>query len=432
MKNRKNKIMALILAAAALCASLAGCTTAEAPDGGNEVKNEKKDFSGVQLKVAAYRDLRTDPYNSSYSIGADKFMEENPGSNVEFMVAGKEGGNEQIVAAVNAGDVWNIQLIIGVGLPGIFQKNLYTPLDSYIDKNNPLYTKDLLEQAGTYMGKTYAVGNVMMSDVQYGIYNETLYNDYNIKTPAQYYQEGAWNRESFLKMIDDLKANQVQMYLNFEKPNKTGTYAVEHHDDGTVELAYNKQPNREWLTFIKNIVYDKGVTGIKNGKTYTREVGFAMDILPHILVDAKNSSTQDQIRYIPFLAKQDPISSYIVEYYFGVPNGAKDIEASVALIDEMIKGCIDDRTEMYKENMLEEDYKIFEECAVDNHYIVRDCGVWPENDVVEYFRQGGAVSTSIDENVTRMQTIVDDYNKKLEEEKAGKTDSSDAPEKAAE
>lgn len=417
----KNKILALILAAAAVCTSIAGCSPQSGDNTGDNAENNSKtqDFSGVQLKVAGYRDLRTDPYNSSYAIGADKFMQDNPGSNVEFMVAGKDGGNEQIVAAVNSGDVWNVQLIIGVALPGIFQNKLYTPLDEYIDKDNPLYTKDLLEQAGTYLGKTYAVGNVMMSDFQYGIYNETLFNDYNIKTPAQYYQEGAWNRESFLKMVDDLKANQVQMYLNFEKPNKTGTYAVEHHDDGTVELAYNKQPNREWLTFIKNIVYDKGVTSIKNGKTYTREVGFALDILPHILIDAKNSSTQDQMRYIPFLAKENPISSYIVEYYFGVPNGAKDIDASVALIDEMIKACIDDRTAMYKENMLDEDYKIFEDAAVNNHYIVRDCGVWPENEVVEYFRQGGAVSTNIDENVTRMQTIVDDYNKKIEEEKAG-------------
>jgi maltose-binding protein MalE len=358
-------------------------------------------------------------------------MEEFPGSNVEFMVGGKEGGNEQVVAAVNSGDVWNVQLIIGVGIPSMFQNNLYTPLDDYIDKDNPLYTKDLIEDATTYLGKTYAVGNVMMSDFQYGIYNETLYNDYNIKTPAQYYSEGAWNRESFLKMIDDLKANQVQMYLNFEKPNKTGTYAVEHHDDGTIELAYNKQANREWLTFIKNIVYDKGITGIKNGKTYTREVGFALDILPHILIDAKNSSTQDTIRYIPFLAKENPISSYIVEYYFGVPNGAKDIEASVKLIDYMIEACVEDRTEMYKENMVEEDYKIFEESALNSHYIVRDCGVWPENEVVEYFRAGGAVSTNIDENVTRMQTIVDDYNKQVEEDKAKMDESAQTPESTA-
>jgi len=424
MKNKKTKILALLLAAAAICTSMTGCSKGNPDAGGDntDTKTEtqadsKKDFSNVQLRVAAYRDLRTDPYNNSYSIGVDKFMKENPGSNVEFLVAGQTGGNEQIVAAVNSGDVWNIQLIVGVSIPGIFKNDLYMPLDGYIDKDNPLYTKDLVENAASYLGKTYAVGNVMMSDFQYGIYNETLYKDYNIKTPAEYYKEGAWNRESFLKMIDDLKANQVQMYLNFDKPNKTGTYAVDHKDDGTVELAYNKQPNREWLTFLKNIVYDKGVESVK-GKTFTREVGFSLDILPHILIDAKNSSTQDTMRYIPFLAKENPVSTYIVEYYFGVPNGAKDVDASIALIDDMIEACIDDRTKMYKENMTEEDYKIFEESALNNHYIVRDCGIWPENDVIQYFKEGGAVSTSVDENVTRMQTIVDDYNKSVLEDKA--------------
>ncbi len=412
MKSKKSKILSLALAAVTVCSLLGGC----GPDNSAGNDNEKADYSGVHLRVGGYRDLRTDPYNSSYSIGADKFMEDYPGAEVEFMVAGQTGANEQIVAAVNAQDVWDVQLIVGVSLPGAFENNLYTPLDDYVDINNPLYTKDLVEDAGSYLGKIYAVGNVMMSDFQYGIYNETLYNDYNIKTPAQYYQEGAWNRESFLKMIDDLKANQVQMYLNFDKPNKTGTYAVDHLEDGTVELAYNKQPNREWLTFLRNIVYDKGMTSVK-GKTYNREVGFALDILPHILVDAKNSSTQDTMRYIPFLAKENPISSYIVEYYFGVPNGVKNVEASVELINDMIEGCIDDRTAMYKENMTEEDYKIFEETALDSHYIVRDCGVWPENDVIEYFKAGGAVSTSVDENVTRMQTIVDDYNKKAAEQK---------------
>lgn len=408
----KKKTLCAALAGALLLSCLAGC------DGGKQ--DASKDFSEVELTVAGYRDLRTDPYNSSYSIGADKFMEKYPGSKVTFQVNGKTGGDENLVAAVNSGDVWDVQLMVGVSMPGIFEQNLYTPLDEYIDVNNPLYTKELMQEGASYLGKIYGVGNVMMSDFYYGAYNETMFQDYGIKTPAEYYAEGNWNRESFLKMLDDLKRNQVNVTVNLDKPSTTGTYAVEHNDDGTVALAYDKIPNRDWLSFIKNIVYDKQVANIKGakGSVAQREIGFKQDILPHVLIDAKNSSSSDQIRYIPFVSKENPISTYIVEYYFGVPNGAKNPEASVELINHMIEACTEDRTNMYKDNMLPEDFDIFKKSAVDSYYIVRDAGVWPETNVPEYFKNGGSPATLIAENVDRMQTIVDTYNQKIAEQKA--------------
>lgn len=409
------KRVSLALAAVLAIGTLASC---------GEPKKETKDFSGMQFTVGAYRDLRNDPYNNSYAIGADKFMQDYPGSNVEFVI---HKNNEDLVTAIASGDVWDVQLSIMSPTVAQFRQDLFEPLDEYIDKNNPIYTKALMDEASILDGKTYGISNVMMSDVLYCIYNENMYQDYGIKTPYEYYQEGNWSWDGFSKMADDLKKNQIETAMVWTKPFLNRRYGLVWNDDYTVSSMYDSQQQRDWLNFVRSLVYDKGMTR-STGNPAKREVAFRLEILPHILVSAQGTSTPDTMRYIPWVTKDGKKDdTYVVDYHFSVPKGAKSVEGSVELSNYMIQACTDDRTRMYKEAMTEEDYKIFEE-SMKNFYTIRDVAGYgyPEKDLINEFTQGKSVSQHIAEIKDQLQAACDTHNQKVQDRKNGITPSPEA------
>lgn len=413
---KKQKLLLLI--ASVLTASVITSCSPSSGDNNSQSTTPpaEQDFSGVQLEVGAYRDLRTDPYNSSYSIGADKFMEKNPGSNVTFTI---HKNNEELVTAIASNSAWDVQLSIMSPLGSVFNQNIFIPIDDYIDVNNPIYTKELMEQACRYNGKIYGISNVMMSDVLYCIYNENMFKDYNIKTPHEYYAEGNWSWDGFLSMIDDLKKNQLNTAIVWEKPFANRRYGAVFNDDYTVQNLFDSQEQRDWLGFVRSVVYDKGMTNSK-GAVANREVAFRLEILPHLLVSATGMNPIDQMRYIPWVTKDGkPDDTYVVDYHFCVPNGAKNPAASIALSNDMIEGCIDDRTKMYKEGMTAEDFSIFEE-SIKNFYTVAGLNGYysSEKDMITSFTQGMPVSQYISENKDMLQQACDDHNKLVEEKKA--------------
>lgn len=370
----------------------------------------KKDYSDIKMVVASYYDLRTDLYNSEYMVGVQKFMDEYPNSKVEFQV---NKDNEGLVSAVNSGDVCDVQLLTGDNnLPNIFASGVYAPIDEYIDIDNSIYSKKLIQDSGMYDGKTYGVGNFMMSEFYYGAYNESMFNKHNIKTPAKYYSENRWNRASFLQMTDELKQNQISICIDFANPCIANTYAVDADINRTLEVCFDKQYNRDWLGFVYSIIHDENIRNVKSG-SLQRNAGFKVDTLHSIIVDNKESLTDDTIRFIPFLVKDEPISTYINEYLFCVPNGAKDIDNSIKMINYMIDASVQNRTNMYKESMSPEDYEIFRKFALENCYTLHYRNITPEKDMIEFFKNGGEVSEYIDANIASIQYAVDEYNKSI-------------------
>lgn len=412
---KKQKIL-LLLASVLTASVIASCSPSGDNGGTAENTPEAKDYSGVQLEVGAYRDLRTDPYNNSYSIGADKFMADYADSNVTFTI---HKNNEELVTAIASNSPWDVQMSIMSPIGSVFNQNIFIPLDDYININNPVYTKELMEKACKYNGEIYGVSNVMMSDVLYAIYNENVFNDYNIKTPHDYYAEGNWSWDGFLSMIDDLKKNQLNTAIVWEKPFANRRYGAVFNDDYTVQSLFDSQEQRDWLGFVRSIVYDKGMTTSK-GAVANREVAFRLEILPHILVSATGMNPVDQMRYIPWVTKDGkPDDTYVVDYHFCVPNGAKDPSASVELSNYMIEGCIEDRTRMYKEGMTDEDFKIFEESIKKFYTVAGLNGYYPsEKEMITSFTQGMPVSQYISENQDMLQQACDDHNKLVEEKKA--------------
>lgn len=419
MKKSIRKI-ALLLAAAAIAGSFAGC-------GPQEQEKEKKDYSGMSFIVGAYRDLRTDPYNNSYSIGADKFMQDYQGSSVEFTI---HKNNEDLVAAIAANDVWDVQMAIMSPRTSQFKQDLFEPLNDYVDVDNPIYTKELMQRSDYLNGKLYGVTNIMMSDVLYCTYNENMYNDYGIKTPIEYWNEGAWNWDNFIKMVDDLKKNQLTTVIQWTRPFLNMRYGLRLDENFKATSLYDSQEQRDWLNFVRTLVYDKGIVNSK-GQAFSpakRESAFVLQIIPHMIVAANNSTPVDTMRYIPLVSKDgSKDETNIVDYNFCVPKGAKSIDGSVELANYMIEACTADRTEMYKNAMTEEDFKIFQDSLTEFYTTGWIDGYgYSEVDLINEFSQGKAVSQHIAENKDRLNKACEDHNK-LVEEKATGTAATQAP-----
>jgi hypothetical protein len=416
MKKAIKKI-ALLLAAITVAGSFAGC-------GAQQQEEEKKDYSGMSFIVGAYRDLRTDPYNNSYSIGADKFMEDYPGSSVEFVI---HKNNEDLVAAIASNDVWDVQMSIMSPKPSVFKQDLFEPLDDYVDIDNPIYTKELIEASDIYDGKIYGISNVMMSDVLYCTYNENMYNDYGIKTPIEYYNEGAWNWDNFINMVDDLKKNQLTTVIQWTRPFLNMRYGLKLDSDYKASSLYDSQDQRDWLNFVRTLVYEKGIVNSK-GQAFTpakRESAFVLQIIPHMIVAAEGSSPVDTMRYIPWVSKDgSKDSTNIVDYNFCVPKGAKSIDGSVELSNYMIEACTEDRTEMYKNAMTDEDFKIFQD-SLTYFYTTTwiDGYAYDQGELITEFSQGKAVSQHIAEVKDQLQAACDAHNKLVDEKASGVTSS---------
>lgn len=405
------KKLALLLAAVSVAGSFAGCGPAEV--------DEEKDYSGMSFTVGAYRDLRTDPYNNSYSIGADKFMQDYEGSNVEFTI---HKNNEDLVAAIASNDVWDVQMAIMSPRPSMFKQDLFEALNDYVDIDNPIYTKKLIEESDILGGQIYGVSNVMMSDVLYCSYNENMFDDYGIKKPIDYYKEGAWSFENFKKMVDDLQKNQLPVTIQWTRPFLNMRYGLKIDENYKASSLYDSQDQYDWLNFAKELVYDKGLVNKKGGALTPakRESAFVLQIIPHTLVAAVGSSPVDTVRYIPWVSKDGgKDSTNIVDYNFCVPKGAKTIDGSVELINYMIEACTEDRTEMYKNAMTEEDFEIFMD-SLDDFYTTTwiDGYGYDQGTLINDFAAGKAVSQHIAEVKDSMQKACDDHNKLVEEKNA--------------
>lgn len=296
------KFMSL-MTAVAIAGALSACG-----GGSGEVT---EDYSSMNFVVGAYRDLRTDPHNNSYSIGADKFMEEYPGSTVEFVI---HKNNEELVTAIASDSAWDVQLSIMSPLPSVFKQAIFEDLTDYVDKKNPIYTPQLLDEATLGKG-LFGLSNVVMGDLVYAIYNEDMFLDYGIKTPYEYYEEDEWTWDNFIKMTDDLQKNDLKLAVTWEKPYLNRRYGLVWNDDYTVSSMYDSQQQRDWLNFVRTLVYDKGILDARNANkdngVAKRENAMRIEILPHLMVAANQNTTADTIRYIPWATKDGRAGFYV-------------------------------------------------------------------------------------------------------------------------
>ncbi len=407
------KIIALLLALCVL-ASFIGC---------GKVSFNTEDWGDMTIRVAGYRLFNDDPLNYEFAAGADKFTEEY-GTEVEFMIGGGDGLGDDLVAAIMAGDPWEIQYCFGISVfPLTFAEELYAPITEYIDFENNEYIDEITVEGSKWMGEYYGVSSLPMQETWYLAYNETWMKELGIKTPYEYYQEGKWDWDAYMEINEKANALGAPSRSAIARPH-TGTRYMSSWDweTGEVTITYDSKENYEWLNFWGTLMQDDryNVQGAA-GYVGTRNLIMKDEVMPNLIKDELTQEASDTVRYINFPNKDGSINSYLTDSHFLFPAGVSEDKLPCAFMlacymthskSEMVT------EETYKPNMTEEDFAIFQETQENAYYLPRIFyeGVYAiGTQFVNDMRAGKAVATHIAENTESLKAKATEFNEKYVE-----------------
>lgn len=326
----KRKLVSALLVAAMSVSLLAGCGEAGAPvaesTGNTNVteetanSNEATATEGAAAEEVAAGyvypetldnadlvivwDTTEDAWNATLAENPDAFnlvwttkkaFEEKYGGNVEVIGVGWGDQMSQVIDMVNAGETCDLAQAHDQNFPIYGAKNIVQDISQYIDLNDGFWY-DSVTNAFTFGGVHYAAGAdaapVVIS------YNKTLFDEYGVKTPMEYFEEGNWTWDTFrevaLNMTGDTDGDgELDVYgfgwwdsFYVQMLNANGTTGLAFNADGTVGSNYLSKEATEAFTFLQDAYMrdkfimrpdgDNFISAFKGGKlAMTCEYGFA-------------------------------------------------------------------------------------------------------------------------------------------------------------
>ena len=203
MKNIK--MIALILLSAILLLSSAACNPS---DGGNDDAATGKPIAGLPDKLSDpnLKIFLWQPPEGKILEKIFKEFEKKYGGKVDYSVCPWDELNAKYVTTMAANEgpdvIWNQEGWFMHYISG----DLLMPVDDYIDLNDPIFDKAVCD-VFTWKEKHYLPMGKGMSTGRYVFFNQTLFEAAGAKTPLEYYEEGNWNWETFVKAGKELTAD---------------------------------------------------------------------------------------------------------------------------------------------------------------------------------------------------------------------------------
>lgn len=202
-------------------------------------------------------------------------FEEKYGGTVNVIAVDWGGQKEKLINMVNAGETVDLAQAHDQNFPIYPAKKLVQDISQYVDVNDSFWNSSVTK-AFTFGGVPYAVGVDATPVVIY--YNKTLFENYSVKSPMDYYKEGNWNwdtfREAALAMTGDTDGDSVNdtfgfgwwdsAYVQFLAAN--GITHVAYNEDGTIGSNYMSPAATETMTFLQDaFVKDKYIDASQTG-----------------------------------------------------------------------------------------------------------------------------------------------------------------------
>lgn len=401
------KLLALLLVLI-LVASLIGC---------GEKKIDTTAWKDMEITVGGYRNFQEDPKAPGIRIAADKFTE-TYGTKINFMAAGGDGLGDDIVAAMVAGDPWEIQFVWGISvLPLAFNEDIYTPITEYVDFKDERIDKESMD-ATLWKGDYYGISAVPMQEIYYIAYNETWMKELGIKTPYEYYEDGEWNWESYKIICEEAVKAGYGTRSEIRRPHTGRKYMSKWDlDKGRVEVTYDCAENYEWLNFWAELITNPKYNYLQPGSISGRSIMMRDNVMPEIMQYEVDHASNDRIRYINFPEKDGSVSSYMTDGHFMFPRGNSEEKLQCSI--ELAKWMSDEQSKymdgFYRENMCEEDYAIWQK-TLDNITFLPGAfyeGVFTIGETfINDMKAGKAVATHIAENTESLKAKAEEYNEK--------------------
>ncbi|MBQ2942922.1 MAG: extracellular solute-binding protein [Clostridia bacterium] len=401
------------------CLLLASCILAAFSGCGRKVTFSTEDWENMEITVAGYRLFNDDPLNYEFAAGAEKFTEDY-GTKVGFMVGGGDGMGEDLIAGIVAGNPWDVQYCFGISVfPLTFTENLYTPVTEYIDYKNNEMIDEITVEGTRWKGEYYGVSSLPMQEVWYLAYNETWMRELGIKTPHEYYAEGNWTMDAYKTINAEAFKYNIKSSSATGRPHISEMFQSEWNmDTGEVTVTYDSPENVEWLSYWAELLTDKRYAIEGSGKVMHREVIMKDGVMPNLMKGELESETKDVIRYIHYPNPDGELGVYLTDSHFLFPLGVPEEKMPCAFMlacymTDMKSKMVTE--ELYKPNMTEEDFGLWEENLKHAYYLPRN--FMSQKDVWSFrgaFKKdisaGKAVATHIAENIEMLKTRAEEFN----------------------
>lgn len=270
---------------------------------------------------------------------------------------------EKLGTLIAADDSPDIALKDAYLNPETVSKNLFEPLDSYIDMNSPLWVdmKGVIESMG-YKGKHYYYPHRITTSFALNYSKKTI-EENNLPDPYELYKNGEWTWDAWRAMMTefcDKDEENIGVYMTdtiaTSLVHTTGVPLIQVNPDGTIinnmntpevtkamnfyeelcrsGLTYSVHTLGDWVSpqvFAENC--DKLLfLGMEPEWTYTA----ATEKLQNPTgVDSDIFNTVSEFAFVPF-PKAEGTETYYQSYDtygFVVPKGAKNIAGAVDMIN---------------------------------------------------------------------------------------------------
>ena len=275
---------------------------------------------------------------------AYKYFSANYDCTIKCTIVGSLQILEKLTTAISSGDSPDLVDYADSTFPLIMSKNMYTPLDEYMDLSAPQWS-GLEEYINNYRwnGNNYYYSWAYNVSPYFLVYNRGLYEELGIDDPKELYDEGNWTWDTMTdcirKFIDsDVNGERTGLYGATAYAaqsiiNSTGTPLISVGDDGklvgnfdnaNVDRAANfmQSLKKEGLASFQEGVIDVDTVPIKDGTAAFQAMGEW--IISGYARDMTKDDTLDYF-FVPF--PRDPSAD---DYYYSmttfgylVPAGSK-------------------------------------------------------------------------------------------------------------
>lgn len=252
------RIMSAVLAAATIVSLTACATDSNGATGNNSNSSTATTIDDEIENPVSIGDISIDAgdevepaelqYLGCYDITtagdvkpAYKYFQENYGCTINCTIVSSLQIQEKLATAISSGESPDLVDYAENTFPLLMSKNMYTPLDSYMDLSAPQWSG--LEQ---YINKYRWNNNNYYYPWSYDIspyfliYNRGLFSDLSIPDPKELYDEGNWTWDTFKdcmqKFVDsDDERTGLYGYAATSFIDATGTPLISIGNDGLLQ-----------------------------------------------------------------------------------------------------------------------------------------------------------------------------------------------------
>lgn len=320
-------------------------------DMGEYVDEDAKELANPNLTYFGYYDMRV----AGDVKPAVKLFEETYGGKIDYIPCTWDERIDKLQILISSGDSPDLVDKEDTTFPLLISKNVYEDLTDYIDLSQPQWEGfDNLISQYEWQGRHCYYPWFATALCDYVYYSNTRFEEFGIKTPREYYDEGEWTwdafKETMTKFVDASPEGTVGVYGNITTDMicSTGTPLVGISDGKIINNMKSAEVDRA-MTFLEDLC--------RQGLTAKKEGYWGNEIKPLITGSAcylsygqyqyeslsKEKFAEYDVDFVPFPRDPDADDYYYMVSTFGylVPTGSKNVEGAAAFID-MIRLCVTD------------------------------------------------------------------------------------------